>query len=168
MFVIARLMADMNSSYGMPRRYADYTSARFTTVFNHADRGWTAYMPLTDHLPTGLHDGFLAADIISACAVGALAVVMIAAVVEAIAVGRWPAGMGTIAAPVIGAAIILTALYERAGNPFGGLHLNPVVVFLLVLIGVALREVCSRGRTPRRHQQPDNPTSDRADGWHAG
>ncbi len=122
-FVVARLMAEM-SSYGLPRRYADYSSGSlFTTV---------------------------AADTISACVIGALAVVIIAAVVEAIAIGRWPAGMGTIAAPVLGAAVILTALYERAGHPFGGLQLNLVIVFVLVLVGVACRQVWSQAFAPRR------------------
>lgn len=158
-FVVARLMAEM-TSYGLPRRYADYSSGSlFTTALNQADRGWTAYAPLTDHLPPAPSDRFFAADIISACVIGALAVVIIAAVVEAIAVGRWPAGAGTVAAPVLGAAVMLAALHERAGNPFGGLQLNLVIVFVLVLVGVAFREVWSRCFAPRIHRQPDNPIS---------
>lgn len=149
-FVVTRLMAEM-TSYGLPRRYADYSSGSLSmTVLNRADRGWTAYTPLTDHLPPGLGDRFVAADTISACVIGALAVVIIAAVVEAIAIGRWPAGTGTIAAPVLGAAVILTALYERAGHPFSGLQLNLVIVFVLVLVGVACRQVWSQAFAPRR------------------
>lgn len=105
---------------------------------------------MTDRLPPGLRDRFLATDIISACALGALAAVIIAAVVEAIAVGRWPAGVGTLAAPIAGAAVILTALYERSGNPFSGLQLNLVIVFALVLVGAAIRQVWSQALAPRR------------------
>lgn len=124
-FVVARLMVEM-SSYG-----------------------WTAYTPQTDRLPPELHDRVLAADVILACAIGALAIVITTAVIEGIAVGRWPAGVGTVVAPVIGAAVILAALYERSGNPFGGLQLNLVIVFVLVIVGVAIRQVWSQALAPR-------------------
>lgn len=77
--MVARLMAEANS-YGLPRRYADYSSALLTIALNQPDRGWTANTPVTDHLPPGLPDRFLAVDIISACVIGALAVVILAAV----------------------------------------------------------------------------------------
>ncbi|MGB3324312.1 MAG: hypothetical protein WBB05_17055, partial [Mycolicibacterium fortuitum] len=56
----------------------------------------------------------------------------------------------TVLAPVIGAAIILTALHERSGYLGGGrLELPLFVVFVLVLLGVAVREVWSRVLEPR-------------------
>lgn len=70
---------------------------------------------------------------------------MIAALVEAVLTRRWLAGIGTVLAPVLGAAIILTALYERSRYLGGGrLELPLLVVFALVLFDVAVREVWSR------------------------
>ncbi|WP_158087237.1 hypothetical protein [Mycobacterium aquaticum] len=52
-------------------------------------------------------------------------------------------------APIVGAAIILSALYERPGFLGGGhLDLPPLVVFVLVLVGIAVREVWSRILAP--------------------
>lgn len=148
-FVVARLMAEMNTS-GLPRRYADYEPpAVFGIGLGHVDAGWTAYTPLTDHPAPGLSDRFLSADIMSAWVIGALVLVVIAAVVEAGAVGRWPVGAGTIAAPIIGATVVLTALYERTGSFTGGVQPNLVAVFALVLIGIAIRQVWSQAVAPR-------------------
>ncbi|MGJ6127253.1 hypothetical protein QN239_32255 [Mycolicibacterium sp. Y3] len=80
-----------------------------------------------------------------------LAITVIAAVVEAVAHRRWGTWVATVLAPFAGVAIILTALYERDGNLFGGgsLELPPPTVFALVLFGVGFREVWSRVWAPR-------------------
>lgn len=136
---------------GMPRRYADYSAdSIFGSGLGQADYGWTAYEPLTDRPPSALADPFYSANIIVTVSVAALAVTVIAALVEAVLGRRWLSGAGTVLAPIIGAAIILTALYERAGFLGGGqLDLPPLLVFLLVLLGVAAREVWSRALAPR-------------------
>ncbi|OBB10314.1 hypothetical protein A5761_28020 [Mycolicibacterium setense] len=144
-FVVARLMAEMNS-FGLPRRYADYGSESiFGVGLGHSDSGWTAYEPLTDF--------FYSVNLVSSVAVFSLAVTVIAAVVEAVAVGRWSAGVATILTPIAGAGIILTALYYRSGFA-DGLQLNLTVVFALVLLGVAIREVWSRAWAPRWTRKP--------------
>ncbi|MGV0593627.1 hypothetical protein [Mycolicibacterium porcinum] len=152
-FVVARLMSELGLTMGggMPRRYADFTDdSLFGSGLGHQDYGWTAYTPLTDHPPSALADPFFAANMMAAIAVAALAVTVVAALVEAVAERRWLMGAGTLLAPILGAAIILTALYERAGF-LGGGHFNlpPLLVFVLVLIGVAVREVWSRVVSPR-------------------
>lgn len=150
-FVVARLMAEMNSAArnsGLPRRYADYDESIFGVGLGHNDFGWTAYEPLTDHPPSALSDGFFVVNVIASVAVVALAITAIAAVVEAISVARWPTGIATILAPITGGAIILSALYYGTG--FGsGLQLNLLIVFALVLVGIAVREVWSRVWAPR-------------------
>ncbi|MGW4100642.1 hypothetical protein [Mycobacterium sp. NPDC004974] len=148
-FVIARLAAEMNS-FGLPRRYADYSSEPiFGVGLGHTDFGWTAYEPLTDQPPSLVTDFFYSTNVVSSIAAVALAVTVTAAVVEAVAVGRWPAGVATILTPIAGAGVILTALHYRSGFA-GGLQLNPTVMFGLVLLGVAIREVWSRAWAPRR------------------
>nr|WP_017207473.1 hypothetical protein [Mycobacteroides abscessus] len=122
--------------------------------------GWTAYEPLTDRPPSGLSDPLHAANIIATVSVAALAVTVIAALVEAVLgrrwlLGGWLLGAGTVIAPVTGAAIILTALYERAGYLGGGhLDLPVLMVFVLVLLGVATREIWSRVILPRGVRKP--------------
>ena len=113
----------------------------------HKDFGWTAYEPLTGH-PPALSDGFFIVNVIASVAVVALAITTIAAVVEAVSVARWPAGIATILTPVTGAVIILSALYYGTGFG-GGLKLDLLIVFALVLAGVAIREVWSRVWAPR-------------------
>lgn len=146
-FVVARLMAEM-TSFGLPRRYADYDESIFGIGLGQGDFGWTAYEPLTDQPPSTLADPFYSANVVSSVAVAALAVTVIAAVVESVTVGRWPAGVATILTPVVGAGVILTALYYRSGFA-SELQLNLTVVLVLVLLGVAVREVWSRVWAPR-------------------
>ncbi|MGV0773210.1 hypothetical protein [Mycobacterium syngnathidarum] len=151
-FVVARLMSELGLTVGggMPRRYADFTGdSLFGSGLGHDDYGWTAYTPLTDRPPSAPADPFFTANLIAAVAVIALAVTVVAALVEAVVERRWLVGAGTVLAPILGAAIILTALYERAGF-LGGAHfdLSPLLVFLLVLLGVAVREVWSRALAP--------------------
>ncbi|OLP03853.1 hypothetical protein BVU76_02025 [Mycolicibacterium porcinum] len=152
-FVVARLMSELGLTVGggMPRRYADFTEdSIFGSGLGHDDYGWTAYTPLTDEPPSALADPFFAANIMATIAVAAVAITVVAALVEAIAERRWLVGAGTVLAPILGAAIILTALYERPGFLGGGhFDLPPLVVFVLVLIGVAVREVWSRAVSPR-------------------
>lgn len=151
-FVVARLMAEMNS-FGIPRRYADYDEAIFGVGLGHSDFGWTAYEPLTDQAPSPATDFFYSVNLVSSVAVFALVVTVIVAVVEAVAVGRWPAGVATILTPVAGAGVILTALYYRSGLA-GGPQPSPTVVFVLVLLGVAIRETWSRVWAPRWTRKP--------------
>ena len=153
-FVVARLMAEMNTAAmfsGLPRRYADYGDSIFGVGLGHKDFGWTAYGPLTNYPPSPVNDPFFVANVISTAAVVALAITVIAAVVEAVLGRRWPAGVATILTPVAGAGIILTALYYR--SPFtSGIQLNLLLVLVLVLLGVAVREVWSRVWAPRASQ----------------
>jgi hypothetical protein len=141
-------MVEMNS-FGLPRRYADYSDESILGVgLGHNDYGWVGYVPLTDRPPSPVTDFFYSTNVVSTVAVAALAVSVIAAVIEAVAVGKWPIGVATILAPVVGAAVILTALYYRSG--FGGeLQLNLFIALVLVLLGVAIREVWSRAWAPR-------------------
>jgi hypothetical protein len=144
-------MTEMNSAAwnsGLPRRYADYDDSIFGVGLGHTDFGWTAYEPLTNHPPSALNDGFFIVNVIASVAVVALAVTVIAAVVEAVSVARWPAGIATILTPIAGAALILCALYYGTGFG-GGLRLNLLIVFALVLLGIAIREVWSRVWAPR-------------------
>lgn len=146
-FVVGRLMSELAfPSFGMPRRYADYDESLFGTGLGNADdEGWSAYVPLTDQPPSMLTDTLVNANVVAASATGALAVTLIAATTEAVARGRWRTGVGTVVAPLVGAFVILFALYERDGILGGGrLDLPLVGVFVLVLLGVAVREVWSR------------------------
>lgn len=145
-FVVGVLMAEMNS-FALPRRYADYSSESiFGVGLGQSDFGWVGYQPLTDQPQSPVTDFFYSANLVASVAAVALAVTVIAAVVEAVAVGRWPAGVATILTPTFGSALILTALHYRHGME---LQLNVAAVFVLVLIGVAVREVWSRGFAPR-------------------
>lgn len=151
-FVVARLMSGLGLTMGgMPRRYADYNAdSIFGSGLGGADYGWAAYTPLTDRPPSALADPFDSANIISTVAFIALTVTVIAALVEAVLARRWLVGAATVLAPVVGAVIILIALYERVGFIGGGhFGLRPLVVFVLVLFGVAVREVWSRVLAPR-------------------
>jgi hypothetical protein len=147
-FVVARLMSEPGLTMGgaMPRRYADYSGGSFFGVgLGPVRPGWTTNEPLTDRSPAGLSDQFGNSNVIPIIAVIALAATIIAALAEAVIGQRWLVGAGTVLAPVIGAAIILTALYGRAGLPSGGdFDLPLLIVFVLVLLGVGVREVWSR------------------------
>jgi hypothetical protein len=143
-FVVGRLMVEMNTVDGLPRCHAD---TLFGTGLGHFDsgHGWTAYTPLTEG--SMVSHSFTSTNIIATVTAFALGATVTAAAVEAVAAGRWPAGIGTILAPVAAAAIIITALH--CGSTYsGGLQLNPILVFVLVLAGVAMREVWSRGFAP--------------------
>lgn len=151
-FIVGRLMSELAWGFGgLPRRYADYGGdSLFGAGLGRGDYGWTAYEPLTDKPPSVLTDTMLNANIVSVIAVVALAVTVIAAVVEAVAHRRWRTGVLTVVAPVVGAAIILAVLYERDGYlGGGGLDLPLLVVFALVLLGVGVREMWSRVWAPR-------------------
>jgi hypothetical protein len=140
-FVVGLLTAE-KEMFGLPRRYADYTAdSPFGTEF-----GWTAYTPVTDR--SEIADFFYSTNCIATAAAVALTVTVLAAVVEAVAAGRWAAGVGTVLAPVIGAAVIIGALQTSPGHFSGGVQLSPVLVFVLVLLGVAIREVWSRRFAP--------------------
>ncbi len=159
-FVLARLMVEVNS-FGVPRRYvADYAQfSIFGVGLGDTDVGWTAYAPLGE--PVVPINPFHDMNVLSGIALTALAVTVIAAVVEAVVVRRWPAALLTVVTPIIGAAIILTAL--NYGTYGSSVQLSATVVFMLVLLGVAVREVWSRaswrclGERQAVHLQ-DSPT----------
>ncbi|WP_235654181.1 hypothetical protein [Mycolicibacterium houstonense] len=145
-FVVGGLVAETNS-FGFPRRYADYRSESiFGVGLGHSDFGWTAYEPLTDRTSSPMLDFFYSVNAVLSIAAAALAATVIAAVVDAVAVGRWPAGVATILAPIAGAGVIVTALHYRSG-------MDLTVVFVLVLLGVAIREAWSRVWAPRPQRE---------------
>ena len=143
-FVVGVLIAEIYS-FGLPRRYADYEESIFGVGLGQGDAAWTGYEPLTDQ-PSPVIDFFYSANAVASAAALALVLTVIAAVVEAVAVGRWPVGVASILAPVAGAGIILATLRYRHGVD---LWLNLTAVFALVLVGVAVREVGVRGWAPR-------------------
>lgn len=144
-------MVEMNTVDGLPRWHADYiTDSLFGTGLGRSNYGWTAYTPLTEG--SMVSDSFASTNIIATVTAVALGATVIVAAVEAVAADRWPAGIGTILAPVAAAAIILTALH--CGSTYcGGLQLNPFLEFVLVLAGVAMREVWSRGFAPHPQRE---------------
>lgn len=144
-FVVGALLGEIDGYY-TPRRYADYDESIFGVGLRQGEDGWAAYEPLTDM--DSRSAAITAMDTIAVCTVLALAVTVIAAVVGAVVAGRWPAGIATIVTPIFGAALILTALHYRSGFA-GGLQLNLIMVLVLVLIGIAAREVWSRAWAPR-------------------
>lgn len=145
-FVVARLMIEVNS-FGVPRRYA--TGCADVSIFGvdlgRNDTGWAIFSPLADPIvPISPFDDM---NLLAGSTLTALAMTEISAVIEAVAVRRWPAGVLTIVTPIIGAAIILCTLdYSVYGSTP---QLNATVVFMLVLLGVAVREVWSRVWAPR-------------------
>lgn len=147
-FVVARLMSVAGPDdgrrpaaplRGLRRRFRVRDRSRSSGL--RLDRLRAPDRPAT----VGLSDPFYVANVLATVTVAALAVTVIAALFEVVLERRWLLGVGTVIAPVIGAVIILTALYERAGYLGGGhLDLPVLVVFALVLLGVAIREVWSR------------------------
>ncbi|MCV7194147.1 hypothetical protein [Mycolicibacterium brumae] len=144
-FVVGALLSEVDGYY-TPRRYADYDESIFGVGLGQSDAGWTGYEPLTDMASRSA--AITVMDTLAVCTAIALAVTVIAAVVEAVTVGRWPAGVATVVTPIVGAAVILGALHYRSGFA-DGLQLNMLVVFALVLLGVGVREVWSRVWAPR-------------------
>lgn len=140
-FVVARLMSELGMS--IPGG-----SSRYWTMVT-SDPGWTAYTPLTD-ANGAWRDPFAEANVLTTVWLAALVVTVVAAVVQAALVRRLWRGLAAVAAPVIGGAIILWALAHRDGYlGVSGPQLPILVVFVLVLVGVAVRELGSRvGSSP--------------------
>lgn len=143
-FVVARLMSELGSPVnGSPRRYANYPM----------DSGWTAYAPLTDLSSSSGRDMFVTSNVLSTIAIAALVVTVVAAIVVALKDHRlWP-GLATVAAPVVGGVVVLWSLEQR-GFVDGGRDLPLLVVFVLVLLGIAIRELGSRPRVTRAASTP--------------
>ncbi|OHU94627.1 hypothetical protein [Mycobacterium talmoniae] len=118
-FIVGLLLGEPSAGAPLPRRYADPAPG-----------------------------GFYIANAVTAAAWLALVTVVIAAVVNAVLLRRWWFGVATAAAPILGAAIVLFALHERAGSVGGSLQLGPLPAALLVLVGIAVREVWSRAVVP--------------------
>lgn len=136
-FVVAQLMSSVPGFGGMPSRY-----------------GWTSYTPLTD-AGTGWADstpfdsGFSDANVLSTVAVVALIVTIVAALGEAISYRRWTfGGLVTVAAPVVGGALVMAGIGAQHGELWSGVYLRPMLAALIVLLGVAIREVWSRRLAP--------------------
>lgn len=142
-FVVAQLMASGPGFGGLPGRYAPYLP----------NSGWTAYTPLTD-AGTGwatsgpFTAGFTDANVLATTAAVALLVTIVAAFGEAVTYRSWATGGLTVAAPVIGGALVFVAIAAQRGDIWGGVYLRPMLAALIVLLGVAIREVWSRGFAP--------------------
>ncbi|MEZ0363701.1 hypothetical protein ACAG26_08355 [Mycobacterium sp. pUA109] len=119
-FIVGRLLGELPAGAVLPRRYADPAPA----------------------------DGFCVANVLVAAAWIALVIVVIAAIVDAVLLRRWWFGLATAAAPFLGAVIVLFALHERAGSAGGSLQLGSITTAVLVLLGIAVREVWSRSVVP--------------------
>ncbi len=109
------------------------------------DFGWTAYTPLVDlprryadYLPS---DGFEPAGVMS---VIGFCLLVLAALVEAVAVRRVVAGVITVAVPFAAATLIWSALPRGHGN----FYLEPTVALVVILVAVAIREVWERRLAP--------------------
>jgi hypothetical protein len=152
-FVVARLMSQFGLMLmGVPSRY---------TGLLGSGGGWTSYTPITDRPASLWNDGLYEANALTVIALAGLAVTVVAAVVLAIHSRRWIAGIVTVAAPVIGAAIILFALEQRAGDLGGNMDLPLLVVFVLVLLGVAVRAYGGRAlAVPSRIASSDGSQQD--------
>lgn len=141
-FVVARLMSELGLALpSAPRRYADYLGG---------GSGWTAYSPLP-YADDGWHDPFAQANVLTTVWLVALLVTVVAAVAQATLARRLWRGVATVAAPVLGGLIILWSLAHRDGYlGVGGPQLPTLAVFVLVLIGIAVRELGSRLDVPSR------------------
>lgn len=112
--------------------------------------GWTAYTPQTngvlyqgDYGPVG---GDQPSSVVAVVALLALVVTIAAAVIEAYRGGHWSSGVVTVLAPIVGAVFVL---FNVVGSVIGAQFFTHIA-FALVLIGVAIREVWSRGFAPTR------------------
>nr|WP_212763414.1 hypothetical protein [Gordonia araii] len=143
-FVVACLLVRSPSS-GQPRRYADYLPV--------GDSGWTAYVPLTDAVAGMPPDGFAANNALTTVAMLAAVVTVVAAVTEAWLGRDWLTGALTCLTPVIGGFLVAAGADGGIGNH----RLDWWVVLVLVLVGVAVREVWSRGLAPTRLAPGDRP-----------
>ncbi|QIS21362.1 hypothetical protein [Nocardia terpenica] len=109
------------------------------------DFGWTAYTPLTDlprryvdYLPS---DGF---DQMGPLSLIAFCLLVLAALVEAVAVRRPLAGIITVAVPFVAAALIWCALPRGHWN----FYIKPIVALPIILVAVAIRELWERQLAP--------------------
>ena len=141
-FVVATLFAGGITWTGVSR-YGHYIGATSFTK----EYGWTAYTGLTDapvaiaNFAGSSYDPWSDPELLSAIAFGA---VLIAAVVEAIAVRRLAPGIVTVAAPCVAFGLLLLAtpgVLESVG-------LDTLTIMAIVLIAVAVREVWARRFAP--------------------
>lgn len=149
-FVVACLLGG-TVPFGMPSRYVDQQESALAVATDSADFGWTAYVPMTGGPWLVSADAMVQANIVWTITLAAVAIAVVAAVMEAATMGRWPAGVATVVTPICGASVIVTAMHFGA---FGGrVQLSPPVVLALVLFGVTIREVWSRAWAPRAHRR---------------
>ncbi|GED96430.1 hypothetical protein [Gordonia crocea] len=147
-FVVACLFRRSVDGGGIPRRYADYLPAE--------DFGWTAYVPLTDSATGIPDDGFAALNTLATITVVALAVTVLAALAQAWLGRDWPTGAITVVTPLLGGYAVLVAGHGGVG----GHRFSWWILFGLALLGVAIREVWSRGFAPsaaRRAERVGEP-----------
>lgn len=111
---------------GMPARYGDY--------------GWTAYTPLSDGLLTMSSPGLSDANAIAIVTLIAVNVTVIAAVAEGALSRNRRTGIAIVASAVVGSGVVVFAAY--LGDPWnGGFALRPALLFPIVLVGIAVREL---------------------------
>lgn len=113
--------------------------------------GWTAYTPTTD---LGYVDliGSSAPEWWQDPAVYAFAafvVVVISAIVDALAARRLLAGIITVLTPFVALVLFVIA----TPGAIDGVFLRSTVAMVLVLVGVAIREVWMRAGAPRAHAE---------------
>lgn len=113
------------------RRYADYVEMDASFVGGST-----------------ISDGFGEQNALATAAMIAVAVTVIAGVVEAFLSRKWPAGTLTILTPIVGGALVWVAVEARSGDVWHDVFLRPSLVVAMVLLGVAIREVWSRGFAP--------------------
>ena len=102
-----------------------------------------AYVPYTDADDfDGIENSFAASNVFTTVSFIAILVTVLAAVTRAIVVRRLWVGIVVVAAPVVGGALILWALDHHAVG--SAPSLSALVVFVLVLLGIAIRELADR------------------------
>lgn len=99
---------------------------------------YRSYIPLTDVGSDPFASGFATYNTLTVAALLAISVTVIAAILEAILSRNLLVGVATVLTPIVGAILVWFAVDS----------LRPELAVPLVLLGVAIREVWSRGFAP--------------------
>lgn len=126
--------------------------------FSARSSGWMAYTPLTDP-PVAIanftgpqpYEWWTEPEVFAAIA---FAVVVIAAVVEAVTIRRIGTGLMTIAAPLVALGILIVV----TPRVFTSFELATVPTMCVVLLAVAVREVWARRGSRERDTHADQAT----------
>ncbi|ALG85009.1 hypothetical protein [Gordonia phthalatica] len=135
LFVVTQVMKDAPAATGLPSRYRAYTPL--------TDAGWTAYTPLTSS-----SSDFTDVNALATVSIVAILACVVAAVVEAFVDRRWLTGLFTVAAPIVGGALVVVGVESQYGGVWSDIWLRPMLAAGLVLLGVAVREIWARGFAP--------------------